>query len=190
VYVIEHRLFLDGEEVLALKLQEMIGLPVYDIELGKKIGKVHDFIISENWTILGVELERKIVFSKTSKTVAWKDIIAYGEDAIMIRNAQAVQKVKSDKSQFSYSLGKKKLCQLPVLTEEGLMLGQVSNVYLDQKKGNTIIGLEISDGFVSDIIEGRKWLPCTSDMTIGDGSVLVPSKSEKYLDDVIHSTNG
>ncbi|WP_438351849.1 PRC-barrel domain-containing protein [Paenibacillus sp. FA6] len=173
-----------------MKLQEMIGLPVFDIEEGKKMGKIHDFMIGHNWTILGLELERKALFSNMLKTIAWDDIIAYGEDAVMIRNQQAIRKMKVDNIQFTYSLGKKKLCDLPVLTEDGLMLGRISDVYFDQKMGNTIIGLEISDGFVTDIIEGRKWLPCTSDMVIGENSVVVPPMSEECLDNAIHSVNG
>ncbi|AOZ91862.1 PRC-barrel domain-containing protein [Paenibacillus crassostreae] len=173
-----------------MKLQEMLGLPVFDIEQGKKIGKIHDFMLGNNWTILGIELERKVLYSKMSNTISWEDIIAYGEDAIMIRNQLAVRKMKAVDIQLSYALGKKKLCDLPVITEDGLMLGRISDVYFDQKMGNTIIGLEISDGFVTDIIEGRKWLPCTSNMIIGESSVLVPSMSEGCLDNAIHSVNG
>ena len=77
-----------------------------------------------------------------------------------------------------------------MLTEEGLMLGRVSDVYFDQELGNTIIGIEITDGFVSDLIEGRKWLPCTSDMSIGESAVMVPSLSEQRLENAIHSVNG
>jgi uncharacterized protein YrrD len=168
----------------------MIGLPVFDVEEGKKVGKINDFMLGDNWTIVGLEIERKALCSNMAKMIAWDDIMAYGEDAVMIRNQQAVRKIKADKTQLTYSLGKKKLHDLPVLTEEGLMLGRISDVYFEQKMGNTIIGLEISDGFVTDIIEGRKWLPCTSEMIIGESSVVVPPMSEECLDYAIHSVNG
>lgn len=176
--------------ILALKLQEMIGLSVFDVEEGKELGKVCDFILSDQWTVLGFELERKALFSKTAKTISWSDIVAYGEDAVMIRNQQAVRETKADDIQFTYSLGKNKLKDLPVITEDGLQLGKISDVYINQEVGNTIIGLEISDGFVTDIIEGRKWLPCTSDMIVGENAIVVPPMSEERLTNATHSGNG
>ncbi|OAB40740.1 PRC-barrel domain-containing protein [Paenibacillus antarcticus] len=164
-----------------MKLQEMIGISVYDVEEGKEIGKVCDFILDAHWTIVSFELERKALFSKMVNTIDWSDIVAYGEDAVMIRNQQAVRKTKADNIQLTYSLGKKKLKDLPVITEDGLTLGRISDVYIDQEVGNTIVGLEISDGFVTDIIEGRKWLPCTSDMVVGEDAVIVPPMSEERL---------
>ncbi|GAB6990833.1 PRC-barrel domain-containing protein [Paenibacillus pini] len=173
-----------------MKFQEMIGLAIFDMEEGKEIGKITDIIISGDWKILAFELQGKALFSGSVKTVAWEDIVAYGEDAVMIRNEQAVRKTEADDIQFTYILGKNKLKDLSVLTEEGVMLGKVTDVYFDQEMGNTILGLEISDGFVTDIIEGRKWLPCTLEMAIGENAVMVPSMSEQRLEKAINSVNG
>ncbi|WP_429368297.1 PRC-barrel domain-containing protein [Paenibacillus sp. DS2015] len=173
-----------------MKLQEMIGLSVFDVEAGKEIGKVYDFMLSPDWKIQGLELEGKGLFSRSAKVVDWGDIIAYGEDAVMVHNQQAVHKLKADNIQFTYSLGKNKLKDLPVLTKEGVRLGVISDVYFDQEMGNTILSLEISDGFVTDLMEGRKWLPCTSDMAIGENAVMVPSMSEERLLNATHSVNG
>lgn len=173
-----------------MRLQDMIGLSVFDMENGKQIGKIHDFMVTGDWRITGIELEGKGLFSSQVKVVAWDDIVAYGEDAIMIRNQQAVRKTEASDIQHTYLLGPGKLKDLFVLTEEGLMLGHISDVYFDQEMGNNIIGLEISDGFVSDIIEGRKWLPCTEDMSIGENAVMVPPLSEQRLEKAIYSVKG
>ncbi|MDU8672506.1 PRC-barrel domain-containing protein [Paenibacillus polymyxa] len=173
-----------------MRLQDMIGLAVFDVEDGKQIGKIHDFMLTADWRITGIELEGKGLFLSHVKMVAWDDIVAYGEDAIMIRNQQAVRKKEAHDIQHTYLLGPGKLKDLSVLTEEGLMLGHISDVYFDQEMGNNIIGLEISDGFVSDIIEGRKWLPCTEDMSIGENAVMVPPLSEQRLEKAIYSVNG
>lgn len=173
-----------------MKLQEMIGLAVFDVENGKEIGKIHDFILDENWLITGLELEGKALFSSHVKTVSWEDIEAYGEDAVMIRSVEAVQKTDADQIPFTYLLGRRKLKEMQVLTEDGILLGRISDVYFEQEQGNTILGLEISDGFVSDLIEGRKWLPCTTEMAIGESAVMVPPMSEQRLEKAINSVNG
>lgn len=173
-----------------MKLQEMIGLAVFDVEDGKQVGKIQDFIVNDDWEIEGIELENKGLFTNHVKIVQWQDIVAYGEDAVMIRNQQAVRKTGADDIKYTYLLGRSKLKEMSVLTEEGLPLGRVSDVYFDQELGNTIIGIEITDGFVSDLIEGRKWPPCTSDMSIGESAIMVPSLSEQRLENAIHSVNG
>ena len=79
-----------------MKLQDMIGLAVFDVEDGKQIGKIQDFIVNDDWEIEGIELENKGLFTNHVKIVQWQDIVAYGEDAIMIRNQQAVRKTEAD----------------------------------------------------------------------------------------------
>lgn len=172
-----------------MKLQEMIGLTVFDMEDGKQIGKVHDFILTADWTIKGIELEGKSLFSSHVRTVDWEDIAAYGEDAIMIRNQQAVRKTVADDIHYTYLFGDSKLKDVSVLTEAGLLLGQVTDVYFDQQVGNKVKGIEISEGFVSDLIEGRKWLPCVEGMSIGEHAIVVPSLSEQRLESATHSVN-
>ncbi|NMO96773.1 PRC-barrel domain-containing protein [Paenibacillus lemnae] len=173
-----------------MKLQEMIGLSVFDVENGKEIGKIHDFILDEEWNIIGFELEGKTLFSSHVKTVSWDNIEAYGEDAVMIRNEESIEKTDADQIPFTYLLGRRKLKDMQVLTEEGMLLGRISDVYFEQEQGNKVLGLEISDGFVTDLIEGRRWLPCTSEMSIGESAVMVPSLSEQRLEKAINSVNG
>ncbi len=173
-----------------MKFQELIGLAVFDVEEGKEIGKVSDVWVSEDWRIEALELEGKGLFSSSAKSVSWEDIVAYGEDAVMIRNQQAVRKTGADDIQYTYLLGKNKFKDQNVLTEDGILLGKVTDVYFDQEMGNTILGLEISDGFVSDLMEGRKWLPLTQDMSIGKNAIMVPPMSEERLEKTIHSVNG
>ncbi|MWV45459.1 photosystem reaction center subunit H [Paenibacillus sp. HJL G12] len=173
-----------------MKFQELIGLAVFDVEEGKEIGKISDVLISVDWKIQALELEGKGFFNSSAKSVSWEDIMAYGEDAVMIRNQQAVRKTGADDIQYTYILGKNKLKDLNVLTEDGVLLGKVTDVYFDQEMGNTILGLEISDGFVSDLMEGRKWLPLTQDMSIGKNAIMVPPMSEERLEKTIHSVNG
>ncbi|CQR57669.1 PRC-barrel domain-containing protein [Paenibacillus sonchi] len=173
-----------------MKLQEMIGLAVYEVEEGNEIGKIVDILLDSNWNITGIELESKAFFSSHVKVVAWEDIVAYGEDAVMIRSKESIVKADTDHIPYTFLLGKKKLKDLQVLTASGTILGRVSDVYFDQKLGNTIVALEISDGLVTDLIEGRKWLPCSEGMSIGENSVLVPAMSEERLQKAINIVNG
>lgn len=124
------------------------------------------------------------------KFVAWEDIVAYGEDAVMIRSKESIDKIDADHIPCTFLLGKNKLKDLKVLTTTGTILGRISDVYFDQKLGNTIGALEISDGLVTDLIEGRKWLPCSDEMSIGENALMVPAMSEERLQKAINIVNG
>lgn len=173
-----------------MRLQDMIGLSVFDVEGGKQVGKVLDVMLNEDWTISGIALEGKVIFSSNCKVVLWEDIVAYGEDAVMIRNQQAVRRWEAENIQLTFISGNGKLKELPVLTEDGTMIGYVADVYFEQDLGNTITGIEISDGFISDLMEGRKILPFIPGMTKGENAIMVPPNSEQRLDKTMNSING
>lgn len=173
-----------------MKLQEMVGLAVFDVEDGKQIGKVLDFLLDNNWSIIGIQLEGKAMFSSKIKVVLWEDIVAYGEDAVMIRNQQAVRKWEAENIQHSFMAGNCKLKELPLLTEDGILIGHVTDVYFDQEMGNTITGIEVSDGLISDLMEGRKVLPFTPEMIKGENAIIVPPNSEQRLEKAMNSVNG
>jgi uncharacterized protein YrrD len=168
----------------------LIGSAVYEVEEGNEIGKIVDILLDSNWNITGIELESKSFFSGHVKFVAWKDIVAYGEDAVMIRSKESIDKADADHIPCTFLLGKNKLKDLKVLTTTGTILGRISDVYFDQKLGNTIGALEISDGLVTDLIEGRKWLPCSDEMSIGENALMVPAMSEERLQKAINIVNG
>jgi len=173
-----------------MKLQDMIGLAVFEVEEGQEIGKIADCLIDSNLTITGIELDSKSFFASHAKIVTWEDIVAYGEDAVMIANKECIQKADSDHISHTFLLGKNKLKDLQVVTATGTNIGRISDVYFDQKMGNTIVALEISDGLVTDLFEGRKWLPCSEGMSIGENAVLVPAMSEERLQKAINIVNG
>ncbi|MBY9079503.1 PRC-barrel domain-containing protein [Paenibacillus sp. HN-1] len=173
-----------------MRIQEFIGLNVIGVDEGKDVGKIVDCVVDSTWKITGIELESKSFFSSHVKVVAWEDIVAYGEDAVMIQNEESIRKVDADSIPHTFLEGKNRLKDLEVVTEAGTILGKVSDVYFDQKMGNTIIAFEISDGLVTDLMEGRRWLPCVPEMSARADNLLVPALSEEQLEKNINIVNG
>lgn len=48
----------EGTEA-AMRLQDLIGLAVFEVEEGNEIGKIVDILLDSNWNITGIELESK-----------------------------------------------------------------------------------------------------------------------------------
>ncbi|XEC93125.1 PRC-barrel domain-containing protein [Paenibacillus tarimensis] len=168
-----------------IKLQQLIGLPIIDANNGKLAGKVKDIWFDEHWLLTGIILEARIWMSSRVKALRWEHVTACGEDAVLISDRQAVELLPASEISRCFQTGRTKLKDLPVVTTDGVQLGRVSDVYFDQLQGTPIVGYELTDGFISDLKEGRKWLRISDypdEVTLGDDTILVPVRAEQDLE--------
>ncbi|GGG83869.1 PRC-barrel domain-containing protein [Paenibacillus radicis (ex Gao et al. 2016)] len=175
-----------------IKLQQLIGLPVIVIHSGKHAGVVRDAWFDEHWKLLGLVLSNAKWFGSAVLAVKWSDVLTCGEDAVLISGEEAVKPVKSAEILRSFETGVVKLKDLPVVTVQGLQLGRVSDVYFYPFQGTQIVGYELTDGFISDLMEGRKWLRAPEDpeaVLLGEDAIIVPAVSEAELEPVAASNS-
>jgi uncharacterized protein YrrD len=173
-------------------LQQLIGLPVIVIHSGKQVGNVKDAWFDEHWLLQGLVLQSAGWFAASVHTVAWGNILTCGEDTVIIADEAAVERLKPKQLLRSFATGVVKLKDLPVVTVHGDALGRVSDVYFYPNQGTPIVGYELTDGFVSDLMEGRKWLRAPSDpdaVLLGEDAIIVPAVSEAELEPVAASNS-
>lgn len=165
------------------RAQDIIGLPVIEIETGKQVGTAKDFLIDRDWNLQGLLLETKHWFS-SPRFVEWDAIIALGEDAVTIPDEDSVRDLDDADSALFLASGSSKIKGLPVITVNGVQLGLVEDVYFGEEWGRKIVGYELTEGFLSDLKEGRKWLPSPDQVTLGEDAIIVPVRSDTQLKDV------
>lgn len=165
---------------------ELIGLPVLTVESGKQVGEVKDLLIDPTWNISGIVLEAKSWFSSL-RYVSWEGIVAAGEDAITIPNESVICEFGQKNECHAFLDGSDKIKGLPVVTVGGHELGMVEDVYLDQNWGKQIVGFELSEGFISDLKEGRKWLPMSDSTTKGEDAIIVPGHCAQEVEELFVS---
>lgn len=163
-----------------LKARYIIGLPIICLQNGKRAGKVFDLLIDQDWQLAGVILGPKGWFSPR-RTVARNDIVSCGEDAITIENRSFIHTLNDESSQTTMLEGKHKIKGLPIMTVNGIQLGILEDVYFSKQMGNKIKGFEISEGFISDLTEGRKWLALPDSVKRGEEAIIVPAQCEKEV---------
>jgi uncharacterized protein YrrD len=172
-----------------LRLQHLIGLPVIEMNAGKHVGHVKDAWFDEHWQLGGIVLDAGSRFTKM-KAVVWSEVLVCGEDAVIIMNETSVKRTKQADVQRSFLTGTVRLKDLPVITAHGEQLGRVSDVYFGELQGTQIIGYALTDGFIADIMEGRKWLPAplqADEVMLGNDVIIVPAGSEDHLSPVVVS---
>jgi uncharacterized protein YrrD len=168
------------------KAKELIGLPVLSVDSGKQAGLVKDLLMDEAWNLHGIVLEAKIWFSSI-RYINWEDIIACGEDAVTIPSEDAIHTLEDDIHLIALSNGKLRVKGLPVITVGGDQLGMVEDVYFEPNMGRQIIGYELSEGFISDLKDGRKWLPMPDKAVRGEDAIIVPIHSIEEVEDLFVS---
>jgi len=156
------------------RAQDIIGLPVIEIETGKQLGTAKDVLIDRDWNVQGVLLDAKHWFGSL-RYIDWDDCISVGDDAVTVKDEQVVREREDDQADTLLLLnGEFKLKGLPVITVTGEQLGLVEDVYFAKQMDKKIIGYELSGGLITDLKEGRKWIPAPEEAKIGEDAVIVP----------------
>lgn len=148
------------------------GLPVYDMKKGKKIGEVSDLNISHNGLVRGLLIKKGGLFKK-SQMLDIRNVASFGWDGVMIEDESkvfALQDTPDYTLDHQHSLQGK-----VVMTSEGEKLGILEDVYFMEELG-TIVGYEISDGFFSDITEGKQVVKTSESPAIGEDAIIVKVK--------------
>ena len=145
------------------------GLPVYEKNKGAKIGEVYDLDISRSGMVRGLLLKTGAFF-KRSFFLSINDVSSFGWDGVMVEDKTRLRPLKKPRD---YTLeGHQKLTGRPLLTTEGQKLGLLEDVYFQEEMG-TIVGYECSDGFFSDILEGKRVIKTDDPPTIGKDAIIV-----------------
>jgi uncharacterized protein YrrD len=142
------------------------------MKTGKKIGEVCDLNITTNGLVKGLILKKGGIFKK-SQTIDIKDISSFGWDGVMIDNDQVIKALTQAPE---YTLQHHQQLQgRVVMTSEGEKLGILEDVYFMEELG-TIVGYEISDGFFSDVTEGKQVVKTSESPAIGEDAIIVKVK--------------
>lgn len=159
------------------KARDLVGLPVVELENGEHAGEVRDVLFDTDATFHSLLLEKSGLL--TNSQVLMKDRIhSIGQDAITIQSRGDIEEFR-DETGIIRSLisGDVHFVGKDVFTQNGSLLGTVEDVYLDSNL-NTIVGYEISEGFLVDLREGRKVMHAHPEMMVGADMLLVPDDVE------------
>ncbi|MEH7343832.1 PRC-barrel domain-containing protein [Bacillus sp. JJ1532] len=148
------------------------GLPVIEIESGTKIGEVFDISISSGGVVTGL-IVRKGAFFKKSLLLEVKNVSSFGWDGVMVESEQVLEPIKKlDEYTFD---SQNRLIGKMMMTREGERLGLLEDVYFQEEVG-TIVGYELSDGFFSDMLEGKRVVKTETPPAIGKDAIIVNVK--------------
>lgn len=97
-------------------------------------------------------------------------ILSFGKDGVMSKK-EAIIEAKAPESDFTF-FQKPSLFGKLTLNEEGEVLGRLEDVYFLDHLG-TIVAYKVTDGFFSDLTEGKKIFHSVCPPTIGEDAIIV-----------------
>ena len=159
------------------KARDLVGLPVIDTLAGEHQGEVRDVLFAPDGRLHSLLLEKGGLLT-ASRIVPKANISSIGQDAVTIRTRDDIECYRDETGLIRSLLdGDVPYVGKDVLTANGSLLGTVEDVYIDDEL-HTIVGYEISEGFLVDLTEGRKVLRTHPDMMFGMDALLVPEDVE------------
>ncbi|MEH7109524.1 PRC-barrel domain-containing protein [Bacillus sp. JJ1764] len=145
------------------------GQPVFELQHGTKIGEVCDLCISDAGIVKGLII-KKGAFFKQNCFLDIQKVASFGWDVVMVKDPSLLTKAKnSSENALSFQ---QSLDGMMLLSKSGESLGLLKDVYFQEELG-TIVGYEITDGFFSDIMEGKKMIHSEKPLTIGKDAIIV-----------------
>lgn len=145
------------------------GQPVFETNSGTKIGEISDLCISSNGIVRGL-LVKKGVFFKQSYFLDIQKVTTFGWDGVMIDDSGYLEKLK-DNPEYTLT-HQHSLNGMMMLSKSGDSLGLLKDVYFQEEMG-TIVGYEITDGFFSEITEGKQVIQSGKPVAIGKDAIIV-----------------
>ncbi|MEW9049520.1 MAG: PRC-barrel domain-containing protein [Neobacillus sp.] len=162
------------------------GQPVYETVSGTKIGEVTDLCITKSGMVKGL-LVKKGVFFKQTYFLDIHDVSSFGWDGVMIEDHDHLAKCKTAPE---YTLAHQhSLNGKMILSKSGESLGLLEDVYFQEELG-TIVGYETTDGFFSDITEGKQVIQSRKPPAIGKDAIIVDVSENLPYSDLLDGPKG
>ncbi|MDX8359469.1 MULTISPECIES: PRC-barrel domain-containing protein [Bacillaceae] len=147
------------------------GLPVYSHD-GKQLGNVVDLLVQEDGKVASIVVEGKRLFQRDT-FIPIESVLSFDNDGITISSSTTKYSTRQEKNTHylntHHSLAKKF-----VKSENGEVLGILEDVFFQEELG-TIEGYKITDGFFSDISDGKKVIK-SNDFTVNKDTIIFKAK--------------
>lgn len=163
------------------RYSEVLGLPVIFADSGKKAGTVKDIVFCPGRREVAAFLIEHKGMSLKKKVLPLKDVLSLGRDAVIVDNPACVRNM--DRSEYSKTFRDEgNIMGLRILSKTGDDLGIVKDVIFDWESGR-LESVEISDGILQDVIQGRHMLPLLGKVEFGEENLLVEREAVEEMAD-------
>ncbi|WP_350344500.1 PRC-barrel domain-containing protein [Proteinivorax tanatarense] len=152
------------------RLSYLMGMPLLAIDKGEKVGELCEgYLNTQEHSIGGFILKKGTII--TQPFGVFPNQVNVGESAIVLKEKEQPQVLDLPQHCFPYT----KIKEKPIYTKNGENLGNIQDI-LFLKENGKILGFEVSDGIINDILNGRGIIPVPSSTIYGKDTIVVPNE--------------
>lgn len=156
---------------MEITANQLIGLHVYSLEQGERIGIVRNFLLDPKKKELIALLVGNKKIIKEESVLCLADAAGVSLEAVTVDSPEALRK-KSDCAHLKELLkSPPDIAGLSVLKKDGTFLGKATSFYLDTETGE-ITKIELNSGFFSSLLKDRRFLSVSHIDIIGSDMIL------------------
>ena len=165
-----------------VKGKNLLGMSVVGQADGRNLGTVHDlFFDHDTDELLAFVLAEKDLFGLIdAQIVPWREVRSISGDVILVESAASKIKLRDEPHIRQMASRETVLSGTQVLSQDGHQLGTLADMVIDETNGR-ILGYEVSGGFISDTLRGKKFLPAPPGLSIGSHAAIAPPAAEAQL---------
>lgn len=161
-----------------LRASDLFGMPVMTQE-NRNIGTVGEILVDlDRGRLRALVMPVKILAEPD--LIPAEKILSMGPDKVRLASEDIILRgeAASHLRQGNFTL--ERIRTLTVVTDADNRLGQVEDLILDQ---NRVVSLELSDGLIQDIFQGREEIPLMGKIIIQEDKIIVPEGSRNMPED-------
>lgn len=151
-----------------VKGKTLLGLSIVGQTDGARVGVVKDLIFDHDTNeVLALMLQEKDLFGLIDAVIVpWQRVIKAGPDVVLVQDAQVKINLKDDSRIRGIATRETVLSGTQIVSADGQPLGTLADMFIDEATGR-VEGYEISGGFISDTLRGKKFLPAPPTLEVG-----------------------
>lgn len=159
------------------KGSSIIGLKILTRDEAADLGKVQDLIFDHNSDeVLALVVSGAELFGlKDARVIPWNQITSIGPDTVMVQSRDSKINAHQDERVGRIMDREHKMSGTRVYTDDGRDLGSFADMYVDEVSGR-VLGYELSSGFFSDTLSGKRFMVPPSEITVGKNAMIVPGE--------------
>jgi uncharacterized protein YrrD len=165
-----------------LRGSDLVGVPVVTLS-GDDVADVRDVLFDAvQGVLLGFTLNKRgRLRGRMDESLAAKDVVAIGPNAIIIADASAVSVPGEADADATSNEPIGNVISDRVLTDSGVIIGKVTDVVIDAGVG-AVVGFEIAPSEERKSRNGRKsYLPFHDTRSLSSDTLVVPAAAIDYI---------
>jgi len=159
-----------------MRSSEIKGLTVFSIADGKEIGKVKDLLINADKKAVDYLIIEIPNWYFGSHVIAFNMVEGIGKDAVVIESDNIVKELNEEPASIKLIERGIKLIGNRVLTKKGLIIGKISEYYINIETGQ-ITGCELIDNDNTS----KGIIPTSVTLTFGKDALVVRNEVDNHL---------